>query len=116
MFWQHIIVTTSDHTCTMYVVQIFLGIYSLIFLGMRLIFNNHNYYRGGKIPSKPPSSRADLLPYLLEAVQDRDTGNTVYLAEGVEAHRVEVLLASYLGILDDGSGRMVDYHHGMVTL
>ena len=40
----------------------------------------------------------------------------MYLAEGVEAHRVEVLLASYLGILDDGSGRVVDYHHGMVTL
>lgn len=40
----------------------------------------------------------------------------MYLAEGVETHRVEVLLASYLGILDDGSGRVVDYHHCMVTL
>lgn len=75
-----------------------------------------NYYRVGQIPPWATSSRADLLPYLLEAVQHRHAGNTVYLTEGVQTHRVEVLLAGYLGILDDGSSWMVDYHHGMVTL
>ena len=63
-------------------------------------------------PTPPPY----LLSYLLEAVQHRDAGDAVDLAEGVQADRVEVLLPSYLCILYDGCGRVVDYHHSMVTL
>ena len=58
----------------------------------------------------------NLLSDLLEAVEDRDTGDTVYLAQRVQTHRVEVLLASYLGILDDGRRRVVHNHHRMVAL
>ena len=59
---------------------------------------------------------ADLLPDLLEAVQDGDAGDAVDLAQGVQADRVQLLLAGYLGVLYDGSGRVVHYHHRLVTL
>ena len=62
------------------------------------------------------SISAHLLSYLLETVQHRDTRDTVDLAERVETDGVQVMFAGYLSILDDGSGRVVNYHHGMVTL
>ena len=48
--------------------------------------------------------KSHLLSNLLEAVQHGYTGDAVDLTEKIEAHRVKVLLAGYLSILDDGSG------------
>ena len=42
-----------------------------------------------------------LLSDFLEAVEDRYTGDAVYLAQRVQTHRVEMLLAGYLGVLYD---------------
>ena len=44
----------------------------------------------------------DLLSDFLEAVEDGYTGDAVYLAQRVQTHGVEMLLASYLGVLYDG--------------
>ena len=52
----------------------------------------------------------------LEAVEDRNTGNVMDLTQRVQTHRVQKLTTSYLSILDNGRGRMMDYYHGMVTL
>ena len=53
---------------------------------------------------------------LLEAVEHWHTGDTVYLAEGDKAHRVETVFAGYLGKVDDGTGEIVNYQHGLVIL
>ena len=59
---------------------------------------------------------AHLLFDLLEAVQDRHTRDTVYLAERHEAHLVQAMLTSHLSKVDDGAGKMVDYAHGLLVL
>ena len=63
-----------------------------------------------------PAHSTHLLPDLLEAVQDGHTGDAVDLAERVEADGVKLVLAGHLGILDDGTGRMVHDHHRLVAL
>ena len=40
----------------------------------------------------------------------------MYLAEGIETDGVEMMLTSYPCILDDGTGRVVHYYHGLVVL
>ena len=57
-----------------------------------------------------------LLPDLLEAVEDGHTRDAVDLAERVEADGVQLELAGHLGILDDGTGQVVDNHHRLVVL
>ena len=57
-----------------------------------------------------------LLSYLLEAVEDRYTGDAVDLAQRVQADGIEVVLPCYPGVLDDSTGRVVYYHHSLVVL
>ncbi len=45
-----------------------------------------------------------LLSDLLEAVQYGDTGDAVDLAEGVQTHGEQLVLAGYPRVLDDGTG------------
>ena len=56
------------------------------------------------------------MSYLLEAVENRYTGDAVDLAQRVQADGIEMVLPSYPGILDDSTGRVVHYHHSLVVL
>ena len=62
------------------------------------------------------TTKTDLLSYLLEAVQDRYAGDAVNLAERIQTDWIEMVLPGYPGILDDGTGRVMHNHHGLVVL
>jgi hypothetical protein len=65
--------------------------------------------------NKITKSAANLLPDLLEAVDDRDTGYGVDPREGLETNRGQVVLARDLAEVNDGLRRRVHAQHAVAT-